>query len=218
VFYFIYIFNFAFQSTLQMSTKAIEDLQQIKAIMERSTKFLSLSGWSGIWVGICGLLASGILYRWKMDFNYTEDSNYNAFNLLALALITLVVALSGGLYFTIQKTKKQGVTFFNKVTKRLLLRFSFPLVIGGILCIIFYTKFLLPLTLPSTILFYGLALYTIQEDTVKEIKTMALLEILLGLLAFYFVDYSLLFWALGFGVIHILYGIILWNKYDKELK
>lgn len=218
MFYFIYIFNFAFQSTLQMSTKAIEDLQQIKAIMERSTKFLSLSGWSGIWVGICGLLASGILYNWKMDFNYTEDSNYNAFNLLALALITLVVALAGGLYFTIQKTKKQGATFFNKVTKRLLLRFSFPLVIGGILCIIFYTKFLLPLTLPSTILFYGLALYAIQEDTVKEIKTMALLEILLGLLAFYFVDYSLLFWALGFGVIHMLYGIILWNKYDKELK
>ncbi|WP_158963092.1 hypothetical protein [Myroides fluvii] len=201
-----------------MSTKAIEDLQQIKAIMERSTKFLSLSGWSGIWVGICGLLASGILYRWSVDFNYTEDSNYNAFNLLALALITLVVALAGGLYFTIQKTKKQGATFFNKVTKRLLLRFSFPLVIGGILCIIFYTKFLLPLTLPSTILFYGLALYAIQEDTVKEIKTMALLEILLGLLAFYFVDYSLLFWALGFGVIHMLYGIILWNKYDKELK
>ncbi|WP_413513967.1 hypothetical protein [Myroides odoratus] len=203
-----------------MTTKAIEDLQQIKSIMERSTKFLSLSGWSGIWVGICGLVASLILHIWKNNLapDVTSFYSYSAFNLLVLASITFVIALSGGLYFTIQKTKKQGTSFLNTITKRLLQRFAVPLLIGGILCFIFYTKFLLELTLPTTLLFYGLALYAIQEDTVKEIKTMAILEIALGLFAFYFIDYAIFFWALGFGLTHLLYGLILWNKYDKKTK
>lgn len=198
-----------------MSTKAIEDLQQIKSIMERTTKFLSLSGWSGIWVGICGLAASFILYCWSSSIGYEENPNYNAMNLLLLAVVTLVIALTGGAYFTIQKTKKQGIPFLSSVTKRLLIRFFLPLCVGGVLCLIFYFNFLLKFTLPTTLLFYGLALYSIQEDTVKEIKTMALLEIALGLLAFIFIDYTLLFWALGFGLTHLLYGLILWNKYDK---
>ena len=121
-----------------MNTKAIEDLQQIKSIMERSTKFLSLSGWSGIWVGICGLAASAILYTWQSNTSAAQVLSYNAVNLILLALITLGVALGGGLYFTIQKTRKQGIPFLTNVTKRLLLRFLFPLVLGGILCIVLY--------------------------------------------------------------------------------
>lgn len=199
-----------------MSTKAIEDLQHIKSIMERSTKFLSLSGWSGIWVGLCGLAASVLLYNWQYAALAAHTPPYEAVHLLLLALITFIVALSGGLYFTIQKTKKLGSPFLTKVTKRLLLRFCIPLAIGGVLCILLYEKSLLPLTLPITLLFYGLALYSIQEDTVKEIKTMAYIEILLGLFAFYFSAYALFFWALGFGIIHLLYGVILWNKYDKR--
>lgn len=99
-----------------MTTKAIEDLQQIKSIMERSTKFLSLSGWSGIWVGICGLIASSILYLWKNNVasEVTSSYSYSAFNLLALASVTFVIALSGGLYFTIQKTRDFFLKHGNK--------------------------------------------------------------------------------------------------------
>lgn len=207
-----------------MTNKAIEDLNQIKSIMERSTKFLSLSGWSGIWVGLCGLGASAILYLWQTSSTYTYENlttndpyqtSYTAGMLLSLALITFIVAVAGGFYFTIKKTRKQGKSFLNKVTKRLLVRFSIPLIVAGILCLIFYKHYLLQLALPTTLVFYGLALFSVQEDTVKEVKGIAALEIILGLLAFYFLDYTLLFWALGFGLVHLLYGVILWNKYDK---
>ncbi|MVX36092.1 hypothetical protein [Myroides sp. LoEW2-1] len=208
-----------------MSNKAIEDLAQIKTMMERSTKFLSLSGWSGIWVGLCGLIASGILYIWQTNSLYSYQdltlndpyqNTYNAFNLLSLALITFIVAVTGGFYFTIVKTRKQGKQFINSLTKRLLIRFSLPLVVGGILCLLWYKYNLLSFALPTTLIFYGLALYTVQEDTVKEVKIIALLQLLLGLVSFYFIDYTLLCWAIGFGLIHLLYGIILWNKYDKQ--
>ncbi|MCC9043525.1 hypothetical protein LNQ81_12665 [Myroides sp. M-43] len=207
-----------------MTNKVIDDLNQIKSIMERSTKFLSLSGWSGIWVGLCGLAASAVLYSWQSASTYTYENlttndpyqtTYTAGMLLTLAIITFIVAITGGFYFTIRKTRKLGQSFLNTTTKRLLVRFSVPLIIAGVLCVIFYSYSLLQLALPTTLLFYGLALFSIQEDTVKEVKAIAILEITLGLLAFYFLDYSLLFWALGFGLVHLLYGVILWNKYDK---
>jgi len=207
-----------------MTNKAIEDLNQIKSIMERSTKFLSLSGWSGIWVGLCGLLAASVLYYWQTSSTYSYENltledpyqtAYTAEMLLVLAIATFVIAVVGGFYFTIRKTRKQGKSFLNQVTKRLLVRFSIPLTIAGILCLILYKYHLLQLALPTTLLFYGLALFSVQEDTVKEVKTIAALEIVLGLLAFYFLDYTLLLWAIGFGLVHLLYGIILWNKYDK---
>ncbi|MCA4792188.1 hypothetical protein [Myroides odoratimimus] len=207
-----------------MTNKAIEDLNQIKSIMERSTKFLSLSGWSGIWVGLCGLIAATVLYYWQTSSTYSyenltlEDSYQTAYTaemLLVLAITTFVIAVVGGFYFTIRKTRKQGKSFLNQVTKRLLVRFSIPLIIAGILCLILYKHHLLQFALPTTLLFYGLALFSVQEDTVKEVKAIAALEIVLGLLAFYFLDYTLLLWAIGFGLVHLLYGIILWNKYDK---
>ncbi|MDR0228023.1 MAG: hypothetical protein LBI72_03050 [Flavobacteriaceae bacterium] len=207
-----------------MKHKAINDLNQIKSIMERSTKFLSLSGWSGIWVGLCGLAAASTLYIWQTASTYTYQNltdtdpyqvTYSAGNLFSLALVTFIIAVAGGFFFTIRKTKRQGKPFLNAITKRLLTRFSIPLIIAGILCLILYKHHLLQFTLPTTLLFYGLALFGVQEDTVKEVKTIASLQILLGLLAFYFIDYSLLLWAIGFGVVHLLYGIILWNKYDK---
>lgn len=208
-----------------MSKQALDNLNDIKSMMERSTKFLSLSGWSGIWVGMCGLVAAAILYSWQTASTFTYQNlttsdpyqdTYSVGMLVVLALITFIVAVTGGLYFTIRKTRKQEQSFLNKVTKRLFVRFAIPLSIGGLLCIIFYANNLLQLALPTTLLFYGLALFSVQEDTVKEVKSIAYLQITLGLLAFYFVDYTLLLWALGFGIVHLLYGIILWNKYDKK--
>lgn len=210
-----------------MSKEALNELSEIKMMMTRSTKFLSLSGWSGIWVGLCGLLASGTLYYWQTlaTFSYLplSDSDpyqtaYTPFMLVGLAIVTFITAVAGGFYFTIRKTKQSGTPFLTSVTKRLLVRFATPLVIAAVLCLILYSHYLVEYTLATTLLFYGLALFTIQEDTVKEVKSIASLEIILGLLAFYFVDRSLLFWALGFGAVHLLYGIILWNKYDKTRK
>ena len=42
----------------------LETLQDIKKIMERSSRFLSLSGLSGIAAGICALAGSVIAYKW----------------------------------------------------------------------------------------------------------------------------------------------------------
>ena len=44
------------------STNPGEDLQAIREIMERSSKFLSLSGLSGIFAGVCALIGAAIAW------------------------------------------------------------------------------------------------------------------------------------------------------------
>jgi hypothetical protein len=40
-------------------------------------------------------------------------------------------------------------------------------------------------------------------------------EIGLGLIASIYMGYGLLFWAVGFGVLHIIYGIVMYMKYER---
>ncbi|MEG0188804.1 MAG: hypothetical protein RR668_09095, partial [Algoriella sp.] len=92
--------------------------------------------------------------------------------------------------------------------------FLFVLIVGGIVGLIFIKNFSFAYVAPVTLLFYGLALYTVERDTITEIKYLAICEIILGLLAFYFIYNGLLFWFLGFGVLHVIFGAWMVRKYD----
>ena len=71
------------------------------------------------------------------------------------------------------------------------------------------------LVAPTTLLFYGLALYNAGKYTLDEIRYLGVSEIILGLLGCIFIGYGLMFWALGFGVLHIVYGFMMWWKYER---
>lgn len=201
-----------------MNKNPIESIQEIKALMERSSKFLSLSGWSGIWLGICGIAASCIAYfLLDLQIDYRSlHTTQSLYSLVLLGSITLLTALTGAVYFTAKKTKKEGVHFISHVSKRLVHLFFVPLAAGGFLSLIFIYHHFYVFVAPTTLLFYGVALFTIYRDTISEVKFLAYLEIILGLLAFVFLGNGLLFWFIGFGLLHLFYGIFMWYKYDKK--
>jgi hypothetical protein len=66
---------------------------------------------------------------------------------------------------------------------------------------------------PLTLIFYGLALVNASKYTLSEVRWLGLTQILLGLAAAHFIGYGLVFWALGFGLVHILYGLVMHYKY-----
>ena len=70
---------------------------------------------------------------------------------------------------------------------------------------------------PTCLAFYGLALINGSKYTLSDIKYLGLLEVALGCICLFIPGYGLLFWAIGFGALHVLYGIIMWNKYDKHI-
>jgi hypothetical protein len=203
----------------------LETLQDIKKIMERSSRFLSLSGLSGIAAGICALAGSVIAYEWiRQYYNRFNDRKYYLGNdfqglkykLLSLAAVVLAIALLSAFYFTWRRAKKNNVSLWNHTSKKLLINMLIPLVTGGlfILAMLSYDewKFIAPVCL----IFYGLALVNASKYTLSEIRYLGLIEIVLGLINTQFVGYGLYFWAAGFGLLHIVYGLLMWWKYEKS--
>ncbi len=199
--------------------KYIQDLQEIKDIMNRSSRFISLSGLSGISAGVVALLGAYAMFQIVfVDHSYLtyqpgKLTSTDLNNLMMIAVLTLTVAMSLAIYFTTRETKKRKLNIWDLQTKRLLINLAIPLVTGGLVCLLLLIRGFLGLVVPFTLIFYGLALVNASKYTLNEIRSLGLAEILLGLLAMVFIPQSLIFWAVGFGVLHIIYGTAMQLKY-----
>ena len=202
--------------------KYIQDLADIKNMMERSSRFISLSGKSGVIAGFTAII--GAWAAWEALYN---QANYFSeeiihflpqeviLKLFLIGLITLVSSLAAGMYLTQERAKKQGRTIWDETAKRLVINLAIPLVVGGVFLLILLSKGLVGIIAPGTLIFYGLALINASKYTVTDIRTLGFAEIIIGLLATYFIGYGLFFWAFGFGILHIIYGTWMYYKYEK---
>ncbi|MEO6833073.1 MAG: hypothetical protein ABI378_11180 [Chitinophagaceae bacterium] len=202
------------------SRQALNDIKDIRGIMERSTKFLSLSGMSGIWAGAIALLSAGI--AWKLDLSYyfhtrmNDATPYrNDFQVILLALFTFFTAFAGAFYFTWEKAHNTSQSMWTKASRELMRQVAIPIVAGAIFCIAFlhYDSYIF--IAPTCLAFYGLALVNGSKYTLGEIRWLGYSEIILGCIALFVPYYGLLFLAIGFGILHIIYGIAMWTKYDR---
>lgn len=198
---------------MENSDKHLQDLADIKKMMERSTKFLSLSGWSGISAGIIALLGAFVAHRM---IQFPEAKSLELWLVLD-ALSVLVLALASSLYFSWRKALRQGASLWSPLTRRLLLNMAIPLITGGIYSIILLKQGQVQFIAGSTLIFYGLALVNAGRFTNREAVILGIAEIVLGIAASLWYAYGFWFWAGGFGAFHILYGITLFRKYDRPL-
>lgn len=199
--------------------KYIEDLKEIRDTMSRASRFISLSGLSGVSTGIIALVGALLSYlvifkdHEYLVYNPVELSSKNLWYLLLIAFGTLILSIGFAILFTTRKIKKQNQNVWNIQSQRLLINLSIPLITGGLLCLMLLLKGFVGFLCPLTLIFYGLSLLNGSKYTIPEIRNLGLIEIFLGLLAFQFISYALLFWALGFGVIQIIYGLIVQKQY-----
>ncbi|AHM60666.1 hypothetical protein D770_12045 [Flammeovirgaceae bacterium 311] len=201
----------------------LNDLAEIRSMMERSSRFISLSGLSGVAMGIYALAGAGAAwYLMNQEGMQLEHGLARgaagatlSLQLLFIGLVVLLLALVTGLWLTIRKSKKTGQSIWDKTARKLLVSMLIPLVTGGILCLIFMARGFVSVVAPLTLIFYGLALVNGSKYTLSDIHTLGLLEIGLGLLAAIFLGYGLFFWAIGFGVLHITYGFLMYRKYER---
>ena len=199
--------------------QSLLELQHIKKMMERSSRFISLSGLSGIAAGICALtgawFANDIIQRSRGP---ASDSNtfFRSYQLLVIAAITFIAAFLAAFLFTYLRSKKNNIPLWGTTAKRLMINVAIPMVAGGfyLLCEIREGHF--GLVAPGCLIFYGLALVNASKYTLNEIRYLGYLQILLGIINCWFIGYGLYFWAAGFGILHIVYGIFMWQKYERN--
>lgn len=209
----------------------LSNLKEIRSIMERSSQFLSLSGLAGVFAGGFALLGFLAVFIYKYDFFFgryysggvilrselisgSELKSFIVFISL-IGISVLFLALLSAFFFTSRNAKRKGLPLWNSSSKRMIINLFIPLVTGGFFSVALLYHGLVYLIAPTTLVFYGLALVNASKYTLRDIRYLGISEALLGVVASFIVGYGLIFWAIGFGVLHILYGFLMYIKYER---
>jgi len=208
--------------------KYLQDIQEIRNLMSKSTRFISLSGMSGVLAGTYALLG-GIAGHFILQ-NATYDRSYSTFerllntpfeqntSLQILLVAGAVLGLSIITAFILTKSKaarlKQRI--WNAQSIRLIKNFIIHLALGGLFILTLFQYELIGLVAPAMLVFYGLACIQAAPYTLGTVKYLGVSCAILGLINTQFIGYGLYFWTAGFGLCHIIYGAVMYFKYDRN--
>ncbi len=198
--------------------KYLKDIQDIKQMMSQSTQFISLSGLSGVLAGLYALAGAVVVSYLTNNHNgrYITLESTTFKLIVTTAIIVLMLSVITAYLLTVKKAKKVGEKVWNYSSKRLLINFCIPLFTGGILTLLLLRHGVYGLIAPITLVFYGLACVNASKYTLRDVRYLGITEIILGLLAVEFSGFGLYFWIIGFGVCHIVYGTVMYYKYDRN--
>ena len=202
--------------------KAERELSEIKAMMERSTRFLSLSGLSGVLAGIYALIGAGMVAYWLYG---AETSLFEGLEILSTreilnrtlvtATIVLALALISAYILSQKKSQKSSSKFWTASSRRFLSTLFIPVISGGLFSFALLHEGFFHLIPAATLVFYGLGLINASQFTLNEIKNLGYGQLILGLIAAFHPSWGLICWTLGFGVLHVIYGSMMYYKYDR---
>jgi len=201
-------------------------LTEIRSMMERSSRFLSLSGLSGVFAGCIASMGGLFAYWYMKDVGFLTGSETHLSSeelteqvgrfLFFDGLIILILALISVVFFSWLKARRQGLPIWDFKIRRILFNVSVPMLTGGLFSLILFYHHQLYLLAPMTLLFYGLALWNAGNFTFSEVRYLGILQILTGLVSALFLQYGLFFWIFGFGILHIIYGSVMFFRYEMK--
>lgn len=206
------------------NNKAIEAISDIRSMMERSSKFISLSGLTGVFAGIFAFAGAAAAYfycvnNFEPNFLYDNLQPEQKTDILMFfcvdAFLVLILSIGFGIWLTTRKSKKTGQSVLDKTAIRMLVNLAIPLLTGGIFCVALIWHGIIGLIAPSMLIFYGLSLINASKYTIGDTRYLGYIEVVLGLTCCFFMSLGLLFWAVGFGFFHIAYGLFMYYNYEK---
>ena len=214
-------------SSTDTYTDPAEALVDIRRMMSRSGRFLSLSGLSGVWAGACALVAAAVAYAkvntrpfagvdfYTAYYRQFQDTTSIEAYVVTVGVVTMVVAVAGAAFFTMRRARANGYALWSSASRSLLVSMVVPLAVGGLLVVAHWKHADYGYAAALTLIFYGLALLAGARYTLDELRALGYCEIALGVAVAFAPSYGIDAWALGFGVLHIAYGILMWWRYER---
>lgn len=196
----------------------LKDISEIKNLMNKSSRFISLSGLSGILAGIYALVGAAMTYYYVTTFSYGTLllDGWVFKTIIFILFMVAFLSIVTGIYLTTKKAKANGEKIWDTSSRRLIFNFLIPLVVGGLYILIILSQGRYGQTGGLMLIFYGLALINASKYSIGNIKYLGYTEIILGLIATLYPGYGFWIWVIGFGFMHIIYGTYMHFKYDKK--
>ena len=132
--------------------------------------------------------------------------------LTILALLTFLLVFVAVFINTRSKALKEQKKLWDPAAQKMVVALFVPIIAGAFFILGLMKNHSLPLVVPASLVFYGLGLVSTSKFTFTDIRFIGFIDILLGIVTLFLPQYGLLAWAIGFGVLHILYGFLMFNK------
>lgn len=187
-------------------------LNEIKTMMNRSSRFLNVSPAAPIVVGIYAVVAAWTANRiynggWDIAPMLSVDTPYRM-RMLSLAAIGLVAlsVVTAALLCRYEARRRGERLTIDAAARRLIFNFALPLVVGGVLCFALLANGYYGISSSIMLVFYGMALTSASNHTFSSVRYLGYAELLLGLIDAFCQGYGLMFWTIGFGAMNIVFG------------
>ncbi len=197
----------------------LQDISEIKNLMNKSSKFISISGLAGIMAGVIALLGAAFAYWYMLDKGFYPGRKLDSSDFIVLFIDLALVSIFSiitAIILTTKKAKQHQQKIWDALTRRLLFNFLVPLVSGGIYTLVILLQGKYGQTAALMLLFYGLSLFNASKYTLGDVKYLGFIQIVLGLACAFFPGWGFWFWVVGFGIVHVIYGGMMYVKYDVK--
>lgn len=183
--------------------RAMDNLAFIRETMERASSFTAVPGWGAVGIGAVGT-AAAIAAHLQASFG----------RWLAVWFAAMVLGLALGVWSIVRKASRASIPLLSGPGRRFALNFAPPVIVGGILTVVLYRAHL-EAAIPGTwLLLYGTGIVAAGAFSVPVVPVQGVCFMLLGGVALFappvWRDW---FMALGFGGLHLLFGIIIARRY-----
>jgi hypothetical protein len=199
----------------------------MRNLMERTTRYLSLSGLAGVLVGLIAMAGIVSLYL-AMDIPIGQPVSFNEFirsggeaaealtgRIVRMAAIVLLLSILAEGVLGYRKARKLGLPLWDATARRMFTALAIPVAGGGIYCLSLIQGGNPDGLASASLIFYGLGLLNAGKYAVPDVGRLGLAVFATGLVAAFFPAWGLVFWGIGFGILHIVYGISIHFKYER---
>lgn len=211
------------QSDIRMKHQQhLENLSELKGILSRNTRFLSFSGLAGVIAGVLALIGQTVAVMYYLshpEIDITKKlAPEHAIVFLTISAAIMILSVGVGYVLTNKNIKKTGEKLNSGLIKNTLLNICLPIAVGGVMCLMAYMQGH-NMVIPSyMLLFYGLALFGGSKYSFDDLKMVGSAFILLGMVSYFDPSLSIFTWGLGFGILHIVYGLQIYFQRERKRK